>query len=79
MSNAVADPDLQMGVGGRGHPDPEIGGGSLKRIFSLLFGPQFGLKIRGRGGQAPPGPSPGSSTVKDETNLNSFKSALTSS
>ena len=79
MSNAVADPDLQIG-GGRGHPDPEIGGGgSLKRIFSLLFGPQFGLKIRGRGGQAPPGPSPGSSTVKDETNLNFFKSALTSS
>ena len=58
VSNAVADPVLQI----RG----EEGGGLFR-----LFGPQFGLKIRG--GEAPPGPSPGSATV------NFLKSALTSS
>ena len=59
VSNAVADPVLQI----RG----EEGGGLFR-----LFGPQFGLKIRG-GGASPPGPSPGSATV------NFLKSALTSS
>ena len=45
----VADPDLQMGGGGRGllSPDPGMGGGR----------PQFGLKISGGGG-GPPGPLP---------------------
>ena len=43
MSNAVADPVLQI----RG----EEGGGLFR-----LFGPQFGLKIRGGGGASPPGP-----------------------
>ena len=33
-----------------------------KKFFFGPFGPQFGLQIR-RGGQAPPGPSPGSATV----------------
>ena len=45
----MADPDLQIrvgGGGGGGHPDPEIGGPGLKKFFPL-FGPQFGLKIRG--------------------------------
>ena len=44
----VADPDLQIRGGG--------GGGGLK-IFFRLFGPYFGLKIKGG-----PGPSPGSAT-----------------
>ena len=35
-----------------GHPDPEISGGALKKDFFRLFGPQFGLRIRG--GWAPP-------------------------
>ena len=40
----MADPDLQIrGVGG--------GGGGLKKRF---FPPQFGLKIGGGGGRAPP-------------------------
>ena len=38
------------------------GGWSLKNFFQP-FEPQFGLEIGG-GGQAPPGPSPGSATVK---------------
>ena len=47
----VVDPDLR--IGGGGHPDPEIRGGSLQKK-------QFGLKIRG---EPPPRPSPGSTTV----------------
>ena len=47
--------------------DPEIkaGGGEAvsKNNFFRVFGPQFGLKIRG--GRAPLGPSPGSATVSD--------------
>ena len=41
--------------GGR-HPDPVIGGGgAVFKIFFRLFGPQFGLKIRGiRAPRAPP-------------------------
>ena len=49
----MADPYLQItggggGGGAPGHPDPEIrrGGRSPKQFF-WLFGPQFGLKIRG--------------------------------
>ena len=48
----MADRDLQIRErGGGGHPDPEIGGGgrSLEKIFRL-FGPHFGLKIRGEEG-----------------------------
>ena len=52
-SNSVADPYLQMGRGGGGHPDPEMRGGGLKKIF---FRPQFGLKIRGRPGPLRPLP-----------------------
>ena len=37
--------------GGPGHPDPEIGGGGVKKSF---FGPQFGLEIRGGGGPRAP-------------------------
>ena len=69
--------------GGGGHPDPEIRGGSLRKFFFRLFGPQFRSNNKGErkggGGQVPPGPSPGSTKVKDDTNLNFFKSALTSS
>ena len=36
-------------------------GWGLQKIFFRLFGPQFGLKIRGGGG-AVPGPFPGSAT-----------------
>ena len=50
----VADPDLQIGGRGGGHPDPEIRGKpGLKKIFFRPYGPQFGLKIRG--GVGPPG------------------------
>ena len=42
-----------MGIdkGGLGHPDPEMRGGSLQKIFFRPFGSQFGLQIRG--GRAP--------------------------
>ena len=39
-SYAVADPNLQIGGGGRA---------LSKHIFFRSFGPQFGLKIRGSG------------------------------
>ena len=57
-SNPVAYPDLQIKGGGEGrggHPDVEIRGRgqSQKSFFFRPFGPQFGLKIRGKG---PPGP-----------------------
>lgn len=41
----MADSDIQKagGVGGGGHPDPEIRGGGLKKKFPP-FRPQFGLK-----------------------------------
>ena len=45
-NKAVADPDLQISKGGGGHPDPEIKGGSLKKILFRPFGPHFGLKMR---------------------------------
>ena len=49
------------GWGWGSHPDPEIRWGpSHKKVFFRLFGPHFGLKIRG--GLGPPGPSPGSTT-----------------
>ena len=50
---SVPDPDLEIRRG-PGHRDPEIREGP--KIFSPS-GPQFGLKIRGRGGE-PPGPLP---------------------
>ena len=46
----VADPELQI----------RVGGGLKKKCFRP-FGPQFGLKIRGRPGS--PGLFPGSATV----------------
>ena len=48
---AVADPDLQIRIGGGGgHSNPEIrGGGGIKQNF---FSP-FRLKIRGGGGLGP--------------------------
>ena len=51
-TETVPDSDLELGGGG---------GPSLQTNFFLPFGPQFGLRIRGAG---PPGPSPGSITVK---------------
>ena len=53
----MADPDLPIRGRGRSS-DPEImgrGGAGLPPIFFRPFGPQFGLKIRGR--------SPRSATV----------------
>ena len=54
---AVADPHLQI-RGGPGHPDPDIrwvgagvGVSGLKKKLFWPFGPQFGLKIRGVGGE----------------------------
>ena len=58
----MAGPDLQIGRGGSGHPDPEISGGhGLKKNYFQPFGPQFGLKLtkgRGGGGTAPLDPPP---------------------
>ena len=51
---------------GDSHPDAEIKGGSLKKIF-LALGPQFGLKIRGA-----PGPSPGSVTAPISTGISTL-------
>ena len=47
-----------------GHPDPEkkSGGGGSRKKFFQPFGPQFGLKIRGWGGEVPLEPSHGSTT-----------------
>ena len=43
--------------GAPGHPDPEIGSGDRpQKNFFRLFGPYFGLKVRG--GPAPPCSSP---------------------
>ena len=51
----VADPDLQMGGGGLGHPDSEIKGVLVsKKNFSRTFGPLFGLKLRGHRTLPPP-------------------------
>ena len=54
------------GGGGGGHPEPEIKGvgGDLPKICFRLFGPQFGLKIRGA---RLPGPCPGSATGQTST------------
>ena len=54
----MADPDLQIREGeGGGHPYPEIKGEpGLKYFFFRLFGPQFGLKIRGAGRSPDPFP-----------------------
>ena len=34
-----------------GDPDPEIEGSGFKKNFFRPFGPQFGLKLRGGGGE----------------------------
>ena len=50
----MAHPDPQIrqeggGGGGGGHPDPQIRGVGSPKKFIGPSGPQFGLKIRGRG------------------------------
>ena len=62
----MADRDLQIRAGRGIHPDPEIGGvgAVLKNIFRPL-GSQFGSNVRGWGGGASPGPSPGSATAQE--------------
>ena len=47
----MADPDLQIGEGGDGHPDPEIRGGGQVGAGSLVWSKNKG------------GPSPRSATV----------------
>ena len=61
---AVPDPDLEMRGGGGGPVIQTLrkGGPGLEKKFFRHFGPHFGGKIRGDPG--PPGPSPGSATVK---------------
>ena len=52
MTNIVTDPDLQIGGGGGGHPDPEIRGGGpglKKKLFSALRASLWS-KIRRRQG-----------------------------
>ena len=53
----MADPDLEMGGGGRVIQTLRWGGRGGR-----VFGPHFGLKIRWGGGPGPEGPSPGSTT-----------------
>ena len=49
----MPDPDLEIrGRGGRGGSSRLLEKGGLQKNFVPSFGPQFGLKIRGRG---PPG------------------------
>ena len=49
----VADADLQI-TGGGCHPDPEISGGpGLPENFFWPFGPHFGQKMGGGGGDKP--------------------------
>ena len=65
----MADADLQIRAGGgkgADHPDPETrGGGGLQKTVFRPFGPHFGRKVSGGGGEAGlPGPSPGSATAK---------------
>ena len=49
----MADPDLQIregeGDGGRSSIPQDKGGARSQIFFFRLFGPQFGLKIRGAG------------------------------
>ena len=50
------DGGMGGGEGGGPHPDPQIkqwGGGLVSKKFFRLFGPQFGLKIRGEGRPLP--------------------------
>ena len=50
-TQAMADPDLQIRVGGGGGSSRSCDKGdpiSKKKIFFRPFGPQFGLKIRTR-------------------------------
>ena len=64
----MAEPDLQIRWGGGGGSSrPWDKGRGVSKIFFRLFGPQFGLKIRGAG----PGPSPESAT-----DLHSFTSTF---
>ena len=48
-------PEKKMGIdkGGLGHPDPEMRGGSLQKIFFRPFRSYFGLQIRGGPGTFP--------------------------
>ena len=53
--SAVADADLQTGGGGLGRsyrPWDKVG--AVSKNFFRPFGPQFGLKIRGRAGPGAP-------------------------
>ena len=56
----MADPDLQIGGGGGGLPDPEIRGTRLgfQKTFFRPFGAKFGLKMKGGGAMGSPDPSP---------------------
>ena len=58
----MPNPDLEIRGGGGDHPDPPLdkGGARSPKNGFPLFGPQFGLKIKGEGGGA--GPSPGPAT-----------------
>ena len=59
----VADPDLQIGGRGGGHPDPEIRGKpGLKKIFFSALRASVWSKNKRGGGWAPLGFSPGSAT-----------------
>ena len=52
----MPDPDLEIiEEGGGGDPELEIkgGGGRSPKKFSRPFGPQFGIKTKGKGGGGP--------------------------
>ena len=47
LNQTVADPDFRMGGGGGGYRLGDKGGAPSPKISFQLFGPHFGLKIRG--------------------------------
>ena len=53
INSAVSDPDLEIKGAWSSRPFDSGGERSPKNFFRL-FGPQFGLKIRGRVSRAPP-------------------------
>ena len=50
----MADPDPQIRRGGGGHPQPEMGGGVSKKLFSAL---RVSVSSKNKRGRAPRGPS----------------------
>ena len=67
----MADPDLEMGGGGEGHPDPEMRGEGRSGLRA-----SFWSKNKVGGGAGPEGPSPGS-TIEIRGSYNYVAHTLT--